>query len=115
MYDVSRTAAALRYVDVTRSACALVCARDGIIKWVAKSQNFVYRIPWRGDPVPGESHAKSVFNGEEAIDGAEPLDPYTWLEIEQRQPVELFESTLAIPRQSEVLSLVWVVAEGSWV
>ena len=80
-----------------------------------KSKNFVYRIPWRGDPVPTESHAKAVFNGEEAIDGPEPLDPYTWLEIEQRQSVELFESTLAIPRQSQVLSLVWVVAEGSWV
>ena len=113
MYDVSRTAAALRYVEVTRSACSLICARDGVIEWVAKSQNFVYRIPWRGDPVPAESHAKAVFNGEEATEGAEPLDPYTWLEIEQRQPIELFESTLAIPRQSQVLSLVWVVVEGS--
>ncbi len=115
MYDVSRTAAALRYVEVTRSACSLVCARDGIIEWVAKSKDFFYRIPWRGDPVPAKSHGKAVFNGEEANEGAEPLDPYTWLEIEQRRPLELFESTLAIPRQSQVLSLVWVVAEGDWV
>ena len=111
MYDVSRTAAALRYVEVTRSACSLVCARDGVIEWVAKSEDFVYRIPWRGDPVPVDSHAMAVFNGEGANEGAEPLDPYTWLEIEQHQPVELFESTLAIPRQSQVLSLVWVVAD----
>ena len=113
MYDVSRTAAALRYVEVTRSACSLVCARDGVIEWVAKSQSFVYRIPWWGDAVPMESHAKAVFNGEEANAEPEPLDPYVWLDIEQHQPVELFESTLAIPRQSRVLSLVWVVAEGS--
>ena len=115
MYDVSRTAAALRYVDVTRSACALVSARDGIIEWVAKSENFVYRIPWRDDPVPTGSSAKAVFNGERATDVAEPLDPYTWLETEQHQPVELFESTLAIPSQARVLSLVWVVSEGAWV
>ena len=114
MYDVSLTAAVLRYVEVTRSACSLVCARDGLIEWVAKSSNFVYRIPWRGDAVPAESHAKAVFNGEEANEEAEPLDPYTWLEIEQRQPVEVFESTLAISRHSQVLSLVWVVAEGDW-
>ena len=113
MYNVSRTAAALRYVDVTREACSLVCARDGIIEWVAKSENFIYRIPWRGDPVPVESHAKAVFTGEEASEAAEPLHPYTWLEIEQREPVELFESTLEIPSQSQVVSLVWVVAEGS--
>ncbi|MDE2981522.1 MAG: ImmA/IrrE family metallo-endopeptidase [Gemmatimonadota bacterium] len=114
MYDVSRTAAALRYVEVTRSSCSLVCARDGIIEWVAKSKGFVYRIPWRGDPVPVESHAKAVFSGEEANEEAEALDPYAWLENEQRQPVELFESTLAVPRQSQVLSLVWAVAEGDW-
>lgn len=111
MYDVSRTAAALRYVEVSRSACSLICARDGVIEWVAKSENFVYRIPWRGDPVPADSHARAVFKGEEANGGAEPLDPYTWLEIEQRHPVELFESTLAIPRQSQVLSLLWVEVE----
>lgn len=86
-----------------------------VIEWVAKSKDFFYRIPWRGDPVPAESHAKAVFNGEEANEEAEPLDPYAWLEIEQRRPVELFESTLTIPRQSQVLSLVWVVAEGDWV
>ena len=111
MYDVSCTAAALRYVEVTRSACGLVCARRGIIEWVAKSENFVDRIPWQGDPVPADSHAKAVFNGEEANGEAEPLDPYTWLQMEQNRPVELFESTLAIPRQSRVLSLVWVEAE----
>ena len=63
--------------------------------------------------MPVESHAKAIFNGEEANEEAEPLDPYTWLEIEQHQPVELFESTLAIPRQSQVLSLVWVEVEGA--
>lgn len=113
MYDVSVTAAALRYTEVTRGACALVCARDEIIEWVAKSQNFVYRIPWRDDPLPQGSGAKAVFNGEAAMDGAEHVDPYTWLELEQRRPVELFESTLAIPRQSQVLSLVWVIPDES--
>ena len=33
------------------------------------------------------------------------------LEIEEREAVGLFESTLAIPRKSRVLSLVWVVSK----
>jgi len=115
MYDVSVTAGALRYVEVTNQACALVCAREGVIEWVAKSEAFLYRIPWRKNSVPLGSNANAVFNGEEPLDGAEPLDPYTWLEIEQRRPVELFESTVAIRSQSQVLSMVWVVPEGSWV
>lgn len=109
MYDVSVTAAAFRYVEVTREACALVCARDGLIEWVAKSETFVYRIPWRSDPVPPGSSAKAVFSGEAAGDGTEPIEPHAWLEMEQRQPVELFESTFSIPSESQVLSLIWVV------
>ncbi|MEX2374804.1 MAG: ImmA/IrrE family metallo-endopeptidase, partial [Dehalococcoidia bacterium] len=52
MYDVSITAAAIRYVEVTSEACALVCARAGIIDWASKSKAFKYRIPWRGDSLP---------------------------------------------------------------
>lgn len=111
MYNVSMTAAALRYVETTRERCALVCARGGVIEWVSKSEAFGYRIPWKRDAVPPGSNAKAVFNGEQPAAEAEPLDPYTWLEHEQRNPLELFESTLAIPTQSKVLSLLWVEAE----
>ena len=51
-YDVSVTAAAIRFVEVTSEACALVSAHDGLIDWVMKSEAFVYRIPWRGDRLP---------------------------------------------------------------
>lgn len=109
MYDVSRTAAALRYVETTHEACALVCARDGIIEWVSKSQAFGYRIPWKNDPVPPGSISRAVFNGEQPSAEGEAVDPYTWLENKQRRRVEFFESTLAILAQSQVLSLLWVI------
>lgn len=111
MYHVSMTAAALRYVETTRERCALVCAKEGVIQWVAKSDGFRYWIPWRGDPVPLASNISAVFNGEEPALAAEPLDPYVWLEREQDRPVELYESTLGIPTQSQGLSLIWAVAE----
>ena len=111
MYDVSMTAAALRYVEVTREACALVCAREGVIQWVSKSEAFRYRIPWKGNRVPPGSGANAVFGGEQPLPMGERLDPYAWLENEQRNPVECFESTLAIPSQSQVLSLLWLIPE----
>lgn len=110
-YQVSITAAALRYVEVTRHACALVASRAGRIQWATKSDSFVYRIPWRGDRIPSASLASTALL-DRATAQPQPLDPYTWLELEQRHPVELFESTHVIPNQSQVLSLVWVV-EGS--
>lgn len=109
MYDVSVTAAAIRYVEVTSETCALVCARAGTIEWVSKSEPFLYRIPWRADALPAGSLARHVLNGDEPNALPEALDPYVWLEVEQWRVPELFESTLAIPSQDKVLSLIWVI------
>lgn len=112
MYNVSRTAAALRYVELSRQQCALICAKDGVIEWVAKSEDFPYRIPWIDDAVPAGSVSSFAFDGEGDISTAERIHPYIWLEVEQRQPVQVFESTHSIPSQHQVLSLLWVVPGG---
>lgn len=111
MYDVSVTAAAIRYVEVTSEACALVCARAGTIEWVSKSESFRYRVPWRDDALPVSSLAWHMLNGGESNALPEALDPYAWLEVEQWGVPELFESTLAIPSQDQVLSFIWVIDE----
>lgn len=110
-YQVSITAAGLRYVELTRHACALVASHGGRIQWATKSDSFVYRIPWRGDRVPSASLARSALT-DQATPQPLPLDPYTWLEVQQRNRVELFESTHTIPSQSQVLSLVWVMEDS---
>lgn len=111
MYDVSVTAAASRYVRLTTEACALVCSRAGTVEWVIRSDSFFYRIPTKGDALPSESHARFVASGEIPIHKAQALDPYAWFEREQRGTPELFESTLSIPSQQQVLSLLWAVAD----
>ena len=109
-YQVSITAAALRYVELTRHACALVASHAGRIQWVTKSDSFVYRIPWRGDRVPSASLAYTALTDQATVQ-PRTLDPYSWLELQQRRRIELFESTHVIPSQSQVLSLVWVVED----
>lgn len=111
VYNVSVTAAAIRFVEVTKEACALICAQAGTIEWVMKSEAFRYRIPWRRDRLPPGSIGRRVDDGDEANGLPEALDPYVWLEAEQRRTPELFESTMAIPTQGQLLSLIWVVAE----
>lgn len=111
MYDVSVTAAALRYVRLSSEACAVVCSRDGRVDWVIRSDSFFYRIPSRGDALPMQSLARFAHNGESPTHGAHPLDPYTWFALEQRGNPELFESTHAIPSQRQVLSMLWAVAD----
>ena len=111
MYDVSVTAAALRYVRLSGEACALVSSRDGKVDWAIRSDSFFYRIPSKGDALPMQSLARFTHAGEAPTHGAHSLDPHTWFELEQRGDPELFESTHAIPSQRQVLSLLWTVAD----
>lgn len=111
-YDVSITAAALRYVELTREPCALISSRHCEIEWIARSESFVYRIPWRGDALPSTSIA--AWGSNEGVPQPQALDPYTWLELRQNNPVEVFESTHVVPAQDIVLSLVWVVEGSEW-
>lgn len=111
-YDVSITAAALRYVELTRECCALVSSRRGEIEWVSRSESFVYRISRRGDALPPTSIA--AFGSEGGVPEPQVLDPFTWLEFDQRNPLEVFESTHVVPSQELVLSLVWVVEGSEW-
>lgn len=111
-YDVSITAAALRYVELTSERCALISSRRGEIEWIARSESFVYRIPWRGDALPSTSIA--ALGSNEGVPQPQALDPYTWLELKQNNLVEVFESTHVVPTQDLVLSLVWVVEGSEW-
>jgi hypothetical protein len=110
-YDVSVTAAALRFVEVTAEDCALVCSKDGTIEWAARSRTFPYRIPWKGDRLPRGSIGKATGQGECSDGSAELVDPYVWLEKVQHHRVEVRESAHPIPSQSQVLSLIWTVSE----
>lgn len=100
-----------QFVSLVLIATAAYLWRRGGYRVGAKSDGFRYKIPWRGDPVPVRSNATAVFNGEEPASAAEPLEPYVWLEREQDRPLDLYESTLGVPTQFQVLSLIWAVAE----
>lgn len=110
-YDVSITAAAVRYLDLTRFSCALVSSCDGVIEWVTKSESFAYRIPWRGDRLPPLSIAALDADG---VPEPQLIAPEVWLEYEQRQRLEVFESTHVIPTQRQVLSLIWIEEDTEW-
>lgn len=113
MYDVSLTAAAWRLVETTRDACALVVSVDGNVEWVVRSEAWRYPLAERRRPVPDGSAAAAVVRGETPSAAAEPLDPGIWLASSDGRwtapaGVELLESTHAVPRLRQVLSLLWI-------
>jgi hypothetical protein len=117
MYDVSLTAAAWRLVETTREACALVVSAGGQVEWVVHSRAWRYLLAERRRPVPRGSAAEAVARGEQANPDAEEVDPGVWLagtdgRASPPPAVTLSESTHAVPRLGQVLSLLWVAEAG---
>lgn len=114
MYDVSLTAAAWRLVETSREACALVVSTDGQVEWIVKSSSWHYPLAERRRPLPRGSVAEAVSRGEAPDASAEAVDPLVWLASSDGRwvgpdGVEMFESTHAIPRLRQALSLLWVI------
>lgn len=116
-YDVSFTAAAWRLVETSRESCALVVSVDGQIEWIVRSDSWRYPLAERRRLLPHGSAGEAVARGETVTPGAESVDPLIWLtsadgRVHAPHGVEVFESTHAIPRLRQVLSLIWVVEDG---
>ena len=113
MYNVSLTAAAWRLVETCREVCALVVSIDGKVAWSVRSNSWRLPLPDVGRPVPVGTMAAAVLQGERPISRAEALDPLTWLSSADgrwvaSEDLRLFESTHAIPRLNQIISLLWV-------
>ncbi|MHB0963109.1 MAG: ImmA/IrrE family metallo-endopeptidase [Gemmatimonadaceae bacterium] len=118
MYDVSLTAAAWRLTETTREACALVVSCDGQVEWIVRSDAWRFPLAERSRPLPAGSMAEAVARGEAPSAAPEAIDPAIWLtgtdgRMHTASGIELLESTHAVPRMRQVLSLLWVVDEDA--
>ena len=118
MYDVSLTAAAWRLTETTREPCALVVSTAGQVEWIVCSDAWRYPLAERRRPLPAGSMAEAVSRGEAPSAAPETIDPVIWLtgadgRSRAAPGIELLESTHAVPRMQQVLSLLWVVEESA--
>lgn len=107
-FFVSRTAAAIRVVELTREACVVCCCEGGRIKWWRKSdscRSYFDRAIGSVCP-PGSLASESDSTG---LGSAQPVevDPGTWFSDSLSDAVVL-ESTLVVPTVSQVVSLIWI-------
>lgn len=111
MYSVSVTAAAWRYVQVTREPCAVILSQNGVVDWAVRSDAFRLPLPSRGEALSPETAAAAVFRGEDASPRPELVPPVSWMLPDQRTPSVLVESTHGIPSLNQVLSFLWLMPE----
>ena len=111
-YDVSLMAAALRLVQTTREAAALVVSTNGRISWTAKSGSFGLWLPAPKQLVHHDTMAAAGFRRVEVSEQPRPVPITAWVERSRNRGGELLESTYRIDRLEQIVSLLWHV-EGS--
>ncbi len=106
-YDVSIMAAALRIVQTTRHAAALVASTNGRVSWLAKSDSFKWWLPEPAQRLHHDTMAAAAFRRVEVSERPLPVPLDAWFERSRPASGELLESTYRIDSQEQIVSLLW--------
>jgi Zn-dependent peptidase ImmA (M78 family) len=109
MYDVSLMAAALRVVQTTPQAAAIVVSANGRVSWSRKSGNFRLWLPGSGDRLHHDTMAAAAYRRVEASEESRPVPIAAWVDRSRRTRGELLESVYRIDSQDQIVSLLWYV------
>lgn len=93
-YGVSRTAAALKWVDLTKECAVIVAARSGHVLWSWRSERAKQRRLWfqQGEEVPPDSWAANAAQAGISPDGVRH-DTGVWHDDESVREVTIFAPT----------------------
>lgn len=92
-FDVSREAAARRYVAQLDEPAAIVFSHKGRIRYVKPNNSFPRTSVWNGDPVPSASYSANSEKGLGEVTEWAEAPGHIWLE--QSRGLTVFEQTLA--------------------
>lgn len=110
-FDVSLTAAGMRFTEYSPEACAIVLSRDGHIKWFRGSQEFhemglYVDVRSKLDP---RSLAAAFFQGQPIPSQARRINYDVWIDSNKGwRGIKILEQSKAMPRYNAVLTLLRV-------
>jgi len=103
-FQVSLSAAAIRFVELSYERVAVVCCKDGRVAWTSHSADFHGRIE-RGARVGEATLAHDFFAKAAVSEAPEAVPAGAWLE--RATDGEIIEHARAMPRLGLVMSLLW--------
>jgi hypothetical protein len=107
-FQVTLTAAAMRYIQFCPHRCCLVASTGGRIRYHRKTEDFGYFITPREDLSPG-TYAADFFKGERLPVGMLDVKATAWLEGKRIDSSKLIkEESVAMPSYDSVLTLLWI-------
>jgi hypothetical protein len=110
-FQVSLTAAAIRFAKLCPERCAVVFSQDGAIKWFAAGPEFGQWIQ-RGSKLDPYTLAYDYFAKGTVGSRAETVSATAWLASDRLgKDDEIVEHSRPIPSLRAVLSLLWIPAD----
>ncbi len=103
-FNVSLTAAAIRFVETTALSCALVSVEGGAIRWAVRNDDFwPYLLP-RGSRIDAASYASKVRPTDAS--GARPVAAACWIEDDRVNPRRTLLEDARASADGSVLALL---------
>lgn len=108
-FRVTRTAAAIRYVDVDAEPCAVVFCRNGVVKWSRCSDSMPYRYIKTKRCVHPDSGAAEYFRRDDTVPEPAETPVSAWfIDYDQDPGATCMEDYMTLPSINATLSLIWV-------
>ena len=111
-FQVSKTAAALKFAQRGNHPVFVIFCRENKMKWFKRSDDFYpYSLYQRDQPPPPGTVAAEVFSGKKTIhndEAKEDIWKSDWFELRANEnDKRFFEYCVYIPSQNSTLSIVW--------
>jgi hypothetical protein len=113
-FDVSLTAAALRFIDFSTEPIAVVFSRAGRIEWFKPTQDFLDTDAFVnvGETVGENTNASRIFRGQSTTDEWYKARAFAWLRKgDIRDDAVIKEWSVNMMNYESVLSLLWIDEE----
>jgi len=110
-FEVSFTAATLRFARLTPERCCAVFSQDGTIRWSVAGPEFGHWLSW-GSKLDAYTLAYDYFEKGRVSDTAETVSASAWLASDRLgRDDDLIEHSRPIPSLKAVLSLLWIPSD----
>lgn len=107
-FQVTFTAAAMRFIEFTPERCALVFSQDSRVSWARPSATFGYYLE-SGRRLDSYSHASDFFEGKTPPKEMTRVFAQSWFSDRKvNGDAQLYEQSFAMDRYKSVLTLLWL-------
>ena len=108
-FNVSLTAAALRYANIGKYPVAVILSRNSKVVWSYINEYFPYKWIPVGYNLREESYAYDYFQGKEVQTCDDLIPAHTWFSEDFKCPKDVYlnEQNVVMPNYGSVLTLLW--------